>query len=127
MATSVEIFDCVDYMVLFEASGIDNYGVVKINEPVEIRGRWNDDVRDGNDSQGNKVSFSIRISALRDIPLQSILWHGKLVDLPASPTNLCQVKANTGGLDVHGLAERFEFGLVRFSDALPVFAPGTGS
>ncbi len=127
MSTSVEIFDCVDYAVLWEADGLDNYGVVKVLEPVEIRCRWNDSPKDSVSSQGDKVSLTVRISALRDIPIQSILWHGKLVDLPESPTNLCQVKSVDGGLDVHGLAERFEFGLVRFMDRVPNLSPGTGS
>lgn len=127
MSTSIEIFDCVDYMVLWEADGIDAYGVVKVLDPVEIRGRWNDSPKDANDAQGNKVSIIVRISALRDIPMESVLWHGKLVDLPIEPTDLCQVKSIDGGLDVHGLAERFEFGLTRFMDKVPTLSPGTGS
>lgn len=127
MSTSVEIFDCVDYAVLWEATGIDAYGVVKVASPVQIRCRWNDSPRDSNESQSHKVGITVKISALQSIPMQSVLWHGKLVDLPVIPTDLCQVKSIDGGLDVHGIAERFEYGLTKYMDDIPTLTLGTGS
>jgi len=125
---SLETFDCVDDAVLWEASGKwDNFGQLKINDPIEIKVRWLVTHTDGQDAQGNKITFSVRMSSTRPIALQSILRHGTLSEVDDPPTGLCLAVSEEIGYDVKGRANRYEYRLTKFKDELPVIAPGTGS
>lgn len=124
---SVETFDCVDYAVLWEAIDYDNYAIVKVAEPIEIRVRWVDTETDGQDAEGNKITLSANVSAKQYIPMNSVLWHGRLANVTDPPTNLVQVKTCKATPDVKGRANRFEFTCTKFKDKLPIYYPGTGS
>jgi hypothetical protein len=123
----VETFDCIDYAVLWEVLDYDNYAVVKVAEPVEILVRWVDTETDSNDAEGNKLTISAEVSAKQVIPVQSVMWHGRLADVPDPPTNLLQVKMAKDTPDVKGRNRRYTFSLTKYKDKLPVYYPGTGS
>ena len=111
---SVETFDCVDDAVLWEAVGVNDFDVVKVSAPVAIKVRWNEDLRDSQDSQATKVSITGSISALRVIPLGSLLWHGLLADVPDTLVNIVQLVSDNSGKDVKGRAVRYEYGFAKF-------------
>lgn len=114
---SVESFDCVDDAVLWEYDGVNEFNVVRVKAPVEIKVRWNDDVTDGKDSQGTKISIAVQIAALREIPMNSILRHGLIADVPDPKTELVQIVGNKiGGKDVQGKESRYLFQAARFMD-----------
>lgn len=123
----VERFDCTMYGVYWEADGYDNYGELKIKDPVEIRVRWMLDIRDGKDAEGHRISIDGQISCLQELVIGSIVWEGRLAVVPALPTPLYQIYTDVSGLDFKNRKTRYLFNLSRFKNALSILVPGTGS
>lgn len=72
-------------------SSYDSHGEPTVIDPVEIDTHWESGLRERMGENDNPIAISGTILVDRDIALNSILWLGELVDLPASPTNLVEV------------------------------------
>lgn len=128
---ALETFDCVDDAVVWLQSGTDVNGAPVVEYPRRLKVRWVDRRSSGGDPQSNRVSYdaSIAASACLDIPNDSIVWHGRLGDIPGTadpPTpsaDLFQVKTSSHARDVNGRICRREYGLQRFHDSMPTVLP----
>lgn len=124
---SVETFDCTQDAVHWRKSGYDNYGEFKVLDPIAIKVRWNDDIKDGLDPKGHKISLVATISCLVELTVGGIVWNGALGDLPASPSPLYQINEDISGLDIKNRRTRYLYTLSRFRDTLPDGVAGTGT
>ncbi len=88
---SIETTGLNDYAVLWAASTLDGYGKAKINAAVEINVRWEGRVQDSTNPNSGVESTPVEVFVDRAIETGSIMWHGRLQDLPDSPTNLFEV------------------------------------
>ena len=114
-----EIRDLTDYAVLWEASATDRYGRNKIAAAVEIRVRWEGAWSESGDSQNTTQGNPVTVFVDREIAIGSVMWHGKLVGLPTSPTGLCEVTGVSYTPDIKGRNVQRAVTLTRHGDALP--------
>lgn len=105
--------------VLWVAEGVDNYGSYKVNSPVEISVRWEENRNEVTDNLGNTIVTDAVIHVNREIVVGSILWLGELIDVATPPVNLKQVVIYE---EVPNLKARTKFrsvSVIKFSDTLP--------
>jgi len=117
----LEESDLHEYAVLWSAGGVDDYGNPTVSAPVEIPCRWLIGMRESLDAEGNIIGVSDTVIVDRAIPIGSILWKGRLKDLPSSPTDLKQVIEYRETPDVKGRKRRRMVLLSRYSDQLPEY------
>lgn len=112
------------YAVLWEASGLNEYGESKIKKPVEIKCRWEEGKKQSLDAQGNVIEYDGRIYLPCEVPEGSVLWKGRLMDKPNDSviTNLREV-VSTGDIPNIKATERQVFANVKnYKNKLPDFA-----
>ena len=81
----VEEFDLNVFAVLWEAAGIDNYAnPILTFPPIQIDCRWNTGSRSTKPQSGTE---DLRMIVNREIKKGSVLWIGKLVNLPDPNVN----------------------------------------
>jgi hypothetical protein len=68
------------YAVVWDKTGINQFGEPIHAEPRQIRVRWEETTRQGINRFGQPVSFSARVLVSEDIPVGALLWQGKLID-----------------------------------------------
>lgn len=108
----------------------DNYGQNKIQDPIEISLRWENRSASSRGSENQVTGIVANISADREIPVNSILWKGELIDYSGTAeqnTQLCEVQSTGNVKDIKGRETRYEASLVRYKGILPILEPGTGS
>jgi len=105
--------------VLWAAGSIDNYGQYQVQSPVEIKVRWEDVQEEIGDPAGGTVITSSRVFVDRVIAVGSLMWEGKLEDLPTPVTNLKRVASYSKIPDIKGRNDRRFVQLVTYSDSLP--------
>lgn len=118
---SVEV-DCLEQKaVLWSAvlGSFDRHGKQKVSAAVEIDVRWITGNKEVTDSKGNTIGIESTVIVDRAIPVQSILWLGKLSNLPSPTTNLRKVDVVKETPDIKGRATRRVLFLNKFSDTLP--------
>lgn len=114
---------CREKVVLWEFSGsTDDDGRPIVNSPTEIDVRWVPTGRESNDPMASVVDESVRVVVTQDVPINSILWRGELLDLPDSPTDLYLVTSRSHASDIMKRETRRELTLMRYSDTLPELA-----
>lgn len=113
--------------VLWRNGGYDNYGEVKVLDPVEIDVRWEDTHNETVDPNGNVVAKTAQVVVNQDIAIGSILWKGELADLPSPVTNLHQVIGKTETPDLKNRNIRRQLTLMRYKNSLPDEVAGTGT
>jgi len=91
---SIETIGLNDFAVLWAASTLDSYGKPKISAAIEISVRWEGRSQDSTDPNNSIEAAPVEVFVDRAIASGSIMWHGRLQDLPASPTNLFEVIAS---------------------------------
>lgn len=114
-----ELCNLTDYAVLWETSTSDGYGRSKVSAAVEIRVRWEDSRSESGDPQNTVQSNPVTVFVDRAIAMDSILWHGKLVDVPTVPTGLCKVVGVGYTPDIKGRVTQRTVTLMRHGDVLP--------
>jgi len=70
--------------VLYMANGYDNYGNPKVDAGIDINVRWEDVTSETVDAKGNTVSIDAVVVVDREIAIGSILWKGRLEDIPGT-------------------------------------------
>ena len=87
--------------VLWLKTGVNQFNQDTYGEPEEIPCRWEDRDDQVKLDSGELINATARIMVAQVIPLESILWLGKLVDLPDYPSDLHEVvlTRNTPSLD----------------------------
>lgn len=105
--------------VLWSAAGHDSYGAFTVSSPVAIKVRWESGQREALDPQGNTIALDSTVVVDRDVVPGSILWLGKLADLPSPVTNLRQVVDFRKTPDIKGREIRRTVRLMKHSDTLP--------
>ena len=116
-----EIASLPQRAVLWTVNSFDDYGNMQLNEPIEIRCRWVGAIGKQLDPLTNtQIDMATTVIVDRTIPLDSIIWLGKLADLPDTPTDLNQVKAYNDTPDIKGRITHRQVGLVKFSSTLPL-------
>ena len=119
---NVEQADLHQKAVLWRAHGSDDYGQLKIDLPVEIDVRWEKGTRENLDSTTSSSSVTGRVFVAVEIPLKSILWLGKLVDLPSPKRDLVQVVDYSEIPDVKNRHARREVSVIAYNETLPSYA-----
>jgi hypothetical protein len=115
--------DCLfQKAVLWMASATETNtsGERKVNSSkVEISVRWENSQQETTDGRGNTVSTIAKIWVDRDIEEGSILWLGKLRELPSTLSNLKKVVNFTKTPDIKGREFERTCTLAHHGDTLP--------
>lgn len=113
------------WAVLWEPTGFkDRNGKVLVSTvPSEIRVRWVDKKRNTLDKEGNTIAIDATIVANQEVPENSILWKGKVDDIPGTSLvpeeGLVQVVVANRIPDVKGRVREYELMCMRYNSALP--------
>ncbi|MFA5056509.1 MAG: hypothetical protein WC485_00210 [Opitutaceae bacterium] len=113
--------------VLWESAGTDDYGNPTVLEPVELFVRWNRLMHNVADARGRVVDLDALVVVDREIPIDSIMWLGRMDEMPAQPTNLKRVVDYTETPDIKGRNIYRTVGLKNYSNALPALQAGSWS
>ena len=120
---SMEVSDLHQYAVLWaDSDTFGNFGRRELSAGVEIKIRWQQKQGEVFDSKGNIVAYDSLAVVDRNIPVGSILWLGKLADIPNPVTNLRKVIAYSETPDVKNRIARRTIKMSRSSDELPDLA-----
>jgi hypothetical protein len=114
-----EVRNLTGYAVLWARSAIGGYGQFKVSSPIEIRVRWEDVRQESNDPQNTVESSPVTAFVAQVIEVGSLMWYGRLADLPDSPTDLYKVTAYNGTPDIKGRVSSHVVTLTRYGDSLP--------
>lgn len=117
---SPELSSLLQEAVLWAYNGKDNWGRVEVTQPVEVMvrrvkavGRQQSSTTDTQTDTGTMYQID------REVPLNSLLWFGKLCDLPTVPTPLNLVKNYMETPDVKDRECVRSVTLVRYAETLP--------
>jgi hypothetical protein len=108
-----------DYAVLWAAGVTDGYGRSKVLAPIEIKVRWEGSIAESTSSQDTVQSQPAEVFVDREVTIGSILWHGRLANLPESPTGLKEVTGYEVTPDIKNRFMQRTVTLTRYSDSLP--------
>lgn len=108
--------------VLYIANGTDRNGEVKVDPPIEIDVRWQTVRKEITDTLGNTIELDSQAVVSQLIPIDSLMWLGKLLELPSPVTNLRQVKVYTEVSDMRNRGIRRVVGLAKYSDTVAATA-----
>ena len=124
---SIATMERNEYAVYWETIGLNKFGKPTISPPIEIRVRWENSKSTmiGKDRQPLAIDATVVVD--RELVDDSILWLGKLEDLPTTPSNLMQIKTLTSVTDIKGKHTRRVAYASEYGNTLPVvIEPGTG-
>jgi hypothetical protein len=88
---NLETDDLLHYGVMWSVQGADSFGVPRVSAPVEFRCRWQLGKGVANSSSSNVHNLVGKAAVDQVIPLEVIVWKGRLEDLPSTPENLMEV------------------------------------
>ena len=117
---SPESANLVQRAVLWSFSNVDDYGNVVVNSPVEIRVRW-----EGAAGQqlspltASEMDVATVVYVDQYIPLRSLLWFGRLRDVPSLVTELGEVKNYNDTPDIKGRSVLKTVSIIRYGNSLP--------
>lgn len=121
MPLPMEHSDMVNHAVLWSFARNDRDGFPRVEQPVDTCCRWEEKNIEMVDPEGNKIQVDVILAVPHQIVMNSLLWEGRLCDLPESgvPTrDVYEVVARDRGDDLKGRVRRWEFGLKRFKDRI---------
>lgn len=106
-------------VILWRYASKDDYNrpVLKPLEEIEVRFKLGQ--IQSTDAKGSVISYDGSAVTEETYPIDSILWIGKLSDMPAAPTPLYQVKSYRETPDLKGRETKFTAMLMRYTDTLP--------
>lgn len=108
-----------DYAVLWAVASTDGYGRFTVSAAAEIKVRWEDSKQESTDPQNTVEASPAKVFTDQAIVIGSILWHGRLRDLPTVPTGLYKVTSYNGTPDIKNRITQHSVTLTRYGDALP--------
>jgi len=73
------------FLVYWEATGKNDLGEYTFASPRELKVRIEEGLRETIDPEGNTVASAKQINVPESIVIGSLIWVGKLKDLPTSP------------------------------------------
>ena len=117
----LEYMDMRDPAVLWTLARHDRDGFPVVNAPVDVCTRWEEKNIEMTDEQGNRVVVDVVLATNRDIPINSLMWSGKVCDLPDSGDpgrDVYEVILRDRGKDLLGRVTRYEYGLKRYKDRI---------
>ena len=79
------------YIVYWEADAFDGLGQPTVKAPVELKVRIEKGLSETVDPQGNKIASNMEMNVSQAIVNGSLIWIGKLEDLPSPVPELLQV------------------------------------
>ena len=100
-------------------AGDNDYGEPTVSAGIEISVRWEQSKEDGLGNQSNSIPYDASVVVDRVIAVGSIMWLGKLLDLPTTTTDLFQVADYDEIPDIKGRKYRRVLKLLRYGDTLP--------
>lgn len=117
---SIERMGLKQYAVVWFAGPVDNNGDVTVRTPVEIRCRWEESIGEQlSPTTGATRDSAQSIMVDRLIPVDSIIWLGKLKELPTTLSNLRQVVTVKNMPDVKSRDSLRTVDVIKFSNQLP--------
>ena len=116
---AIETSDLHQRAVLWRFDSHDDHGQLRVFSPEEIGVRWVENNREVVSKDGTVVVSTVQAVVEEDIPIDSILWLGELLDLPISPTDLMQVVSKSTVPDLKNRETFRELNLLRYQDTLP--------
>jgi hypothetical protein len=119
----IEVCDLRQKAVLWQVKGQDRHGKQILGSPSEISVRWEVSEYQVVDPTGNTLTANGSMLTNEDIENMSIVWQGKLKDLPATPTKLHQVFKANSMPSLKATQTHFEYTLMTFNDSLPTVVP----
>jgi hypothetical protein len=114
-----EVRSLNDYAVLWAASAVGEYGRNSVSAPVEIKVRWEDSRQQSTDPQNVVESRPATVYVDRDITINSVLWHGRLQDVPTVFTELYKVTGSDFTPDIKNRVTQRTVTLTRHGGTLP--------
>lgn len=109
--------------VLWEKTGVDEYGVVQVDARVEMCVRWVNKKQEFLQPDGSTISVDATVVVCRDVSDNSLMWEGGEEDIPGTSfipeEDIYQVVTRNIAKDMKGRVVRRTLGLVRFNDTLP--------
>lgn len=123
----LETTDLRQYAVLWAAAGQDVYGAPVVADGIEIKVRWLDKLSQAVDPTGNTIQTVAQVIASQLIPVQSILWLGRLCNIVGPPyPGLHIIVGDDNTPDIKNRNIRYEYKLMRYTQQLPQ-KTGTGT
>src|SRR5687768_9890959 len=105
--------------VLWAIAGKDKYVNPTVSAAIALKVRWIDKQTESLDADNQVVRSDVMVKTNRDIGIGSILWKGKLPDVPSPPTDLYQVIQSRDVPNIKNRETRYTVFLIRFGDTLP--------
>lgn len=109
--------------VLWAYAGVDNHGDIKVSStPVALKVRSEKLTRQVNDPVSEIQATDFTLVVDREIAKGSIIWFGKLSDVPDDTNNLTDLKQVVEYdeiPDIKGRKFRREVTLIKYGDRLP--------
>lgn len=133
----LEQTDLIHRMLWWPRSSVNRYGQVKVlaSSRTQLWCRWTDRRRDVLRPDGSIISIDATIATTRALTVGDIVWRGGLVDLPSNgltgtgtgtvdgelpEEDLMQVTTENVANDLKGGETRYEYGLMKWGNAVPV-------
>lgn len=105
--------------VLWPFISKDKYGNKTVGTAQEIDVRWEDTARQVEISAGQFIAISAQVF-VKELPaIGSLMWYGKLADLPVHPTNLVEVVFQNSTPDLKNRFNQKKVSVTRYGNTLP--------
>lgn len=105
--------------ILWRYASKDDYNRPIVSQPEEIAVRFKLGQVQSMDQKGSVISYDGSAVTEEIYQIDSILWIGRLKDMPESPTPLYQIKSYRETPDLKGRETKFTAMLMRYTDTLP--------
>ncbi len=121
----IEVVERNQTAILWRFAGYDSSGESVVEDPVEVRVRWEDVRTDPRRGQmvgpdGNLISLIAEVVVDREITVGSLMWKGRLRDYNANfETQVREVVLYSETPDVKGRVSRREVGLGFYKGSVP--------
>lgn len=118
----IEVCDLNQDAVLWEFVRQDRFGKPVVKTPVAIKVRWVANETQPNGPFKNTIGSTKTVITTRTIPIMSVLWQGRLKDLPDNPSDLREVTTVNTTPSLKATETRFEYTLTKYTQELPVIS-----
>jgi hypothetical protein len=124
MPKPIEVDDLHGYATLFELAGRDDEGEAILANPRELRVKWDKVYKQAKLSETETVTIMATVVVDQDVPLNSLLWEGRLTDWYGTGSDdvggeMMQVILLNSSKDVKYRNTRRTLELCRYRDRVP--------
>jgi len=111
------------YAAMWGTTGdYSNDGKVELLAAVELKVRWEEDNGEVIQPNGATIGYSDRVMVSQTVAVGSIMWKGRLANVPGTPDDLRQVIASKDITDIKGRIAYRELKLMKYGNTLPTIA-----